>query len=116
MINFLPKFMRPRGYSKVLGYKRLECGVDVIEYQGKLADVQEEIRGLAASFIIQDEWEAYKFTEEVFQEVKKIQEQRLRAEDLMRDVNFKLAPMEWTNDYQAEEAFTDVLIKYGTPC
>ena len=53
----------------------------------------KEIQGLAIDLIVTDEWEAYNFTEEVFNGVKKIQEQRLRAEELLKDINFKLVPM-----------------------
>ena len=112
MFNY---FKFPRGKSKVIGHKYLPTGTRVIEYSGEFADVQEEIQGLVLDLIVTDEWEAYNFTEEVFNEVKKIQEQRLRAEELLKDINFKLVPMEWETEYYADECFDDVLIKYGIP-
>lgn len=108
-------FKFPRGKGKVIGHKYLPTGTRIIEYSGEFADVQEEIQGLAIDLIVTDEWEAYNFSEEVFNGVKKIQEQRLRTEELLKDVNFKLAPMEWKTEYIPDDPFGDVLIKYGIP-
>lgn len=108
-------FKLPRGHSKVIGHKFLPSGVRVIEYTGDFTDIREEIQGLAIELMVADEWDAYNFTEEVFEEVRKIGERRKESEEILKCINFKLAPMEWGTEYIPEDSLDDVLIKYGMP-
>ena len=104
-------FKRPKG--KVLSYRTLSCGTDIIEYTGPISDVQDEIRGLAASIVIADEWEAYKFTEEVFEEARKIDRRRIANTELLKKVNFSAEVISWNREYGiVKEDLTDALIEY----